>query len=227
MKHTKLLRMAFLTFTIIIFVLPLIFLNILIVSNVQASTVSTFVADPESGNTFPNFDEIRLYDTASVTVSIDPALTSWIAWNDNTSAVYTGGGCTNCLGPGSFGTDDYISLTVTNPGSSALTLTLDWNDASGNSSGPQNVIFGTADDAPDVYRSSTGPINEGGAFNSIFTVAGNYTFKFDFYNRWSYNYAHGNIYLFVEPTAVPIPSAVWLLGSGLIGIVGVRRKFKK
>jgi len=28
-------------------------------------------------------------------------------------------------------------------------------------------------------------------------------------------------------TVVPIPGAVWLLGSGLIGIVGIRRKFKK
>ena len=28
-------------------------------------------------------------------------------------------------------------------------------------------------------------------------------------------------------TNVPIPSAVWLLGSGLIGIVGIRRKLKK
>jgi len=28
-------------------------------------------------------------------------------------------------------------------------------------------------------------------------------------------------------SAVPIPGAVWLLGSGLIGIVGVRRKIKK
>jgi hypothetical protein len=27
-------------------------------------------------------------------------------------------------------------------------------------------------------------------------------------------------------SAVPIPGAVWLLGSGLIGIVGIRRKFK-
>jgi hypothetical protein len=26
---------------------------------------------------------------------------------------------------------------------------------------------------------------------------------------------------------VPIPGALWLLGSGLIGIVGIRRKFKK
>jgi len=25
---------------------------------------------------------------------------------------------------------------------------------------------------------------------------------------------------------VPIPGAIWLLGSGLIGIIGIRRKFK-
>jgi hypothetical protein len=28
-------------------------------------------------------------------------------------------------------------------------------------------------------------------------------------------------------TVVPIPGAVWLLGSGLIGLVGFRKKFKK
>ena len=27
--------------------------------------------------------------------------------------------------------------------------------------------------------------------------------------------------------AVPIPGAVWLLGTGIIGLVGIRRKFKK
>jgi len=31
----------------------------------------------------------------------------------------------------------------------------------------------------------------------------------------------------VRLSAVPIPGAVWLLGSGLIGIVGIRRKFRK
>jgi len=31
----------------------------------------------------------------------------------------------------------------------------------------------------------------------------------------------------VRDTVVPIPGAVWLLGSGLIGIVGIRRKYKK
>ncbi len=33
--------------------------------------------------------------------------------------------------------------------------------------------------------------------------------------------------LYYGVSAVPIPTAVWLLGSGLIGLVGFRRKFKK
>jgi hypothetical protein len=28
----------------------------------------------------------------------------------------------------------------------------------------------------------------------------------------------------VAPSAVPVPGAVWLLGSGLMGLVGLRRK---
>jgi hypothetical protein len=34
-------------------------------------------------------------------------------------------------------------------------------------------------------------------------------------------------YLIIEHTAVPIPGALWLLGSGLIFIVGIRKKIKK
>ena len=34
-------------------------------------------------------------------------------------------------------------------------------------------------------------------------------------------------YLSVTVSSIPIPGAVWLLGSGLIGIVGIRRKYKK
>ncbi len=30
-----------------------------------------------------------------------------------------------------------------------------------------------------------------------------------------------------ELHTVPIPGAVWLLGSGLLGLVGIRRKLKK
>jgi len=38
---------------------------------------------------------------------------------------------------------------------------------------------------------------------------------------------HPDMGSFLVSGVVPIPGAVWLLGSGLIGIVGVRRKFKK
>jgi hypothetical protein len=31
---------------------------------------------------------------------------------------------------------------------------------------------------------------------------------------------------FGEGAVVPIPGAVWLLGTGLIGLIGARRKFK-
>lgn len=36
-----------------------------------------------------------------------------------------------------------------------------------------------------------------------------------------------NVSLKVTSTPVPIPCAAWLLGSGLIGLVGLRRRFKK
>jgi len=34
------------------------------------------------------------------------------------------------------------------------------------------------------------------------------------------------IFIWADATAVPIPAAAWLLGGGLIGLVGLRRRFK-
>ncbi|OPX81634.1 MAG: hypothetical protein A4E43_00627 [Methanosaeta sp. PtaB.Bin005] len=40
-------------------------------------------------------------------------------------------------------------------------------------------------------------------------------------NPWDYHFAMDNF----TYEAVPIPSAVWLLGSGLLGLLGLKRKF--
>ena len=53
-----------------------------------------------------------------------------------------------------------------------------------------------------------GSITSGGVGNAANNLAGNINFDFN-----------------VSP--VPIPGAAWLLGSGLIGLVGIRKKFKK
>lgn len=52
--------------------------------------------------------------------------------------------------------------------------------------------------------------------------SGDFTLRFDSHN---YGKTLGNFSIYVDP--VPIPGAVWLLGSGFIGLVGLRRKFRK
>lgn len=168
------------------------------------------------------------YDFASVSRYINPALTSWVAWNDASTVRVANPGCTGgfCLGPGGFGTDDFIRLTITNPSSVSMTVDLDQNTALGNSFGPQNVIFGAAATAPDAIRTSpsfgsppstTTIFNEAGAFNSLFTTAGVYRFDFSFRNAFTNAGGHGDIYLLSDQNGVygaPGPS-VPIGGSGL------------
>jgi len=45
---------------------------------------------------------------------------------------------------------------------------------------------------------------------------------------WSIVLDSEDVYNFnLEPNAVPVPAAVWLLGTGLVGLVGIRRKMRK
>lgn len=179
------------------------------------------------------------YDFASVSRFLDPALTSWVAWNNVATVALSNAGCSafaggaagKCLGPGGFGTDDFIQLTVVNPLSVSLTVNLDQNTALGNSSGQQNVIFGTASAAPDAIRTSpffgsppsvTTIFNEAGAFNSIFTIAGTYIFNFSFRNSFTNSAGHQDIYLLAETaqpsTSVPEPATLLLLAIGLLAL---------
>jgi hypothetical protein len=45
----------------------------------------------------------------------------------------------------------------------------------------------------------------------------------------AYDQATNNAYKYgiAEYTPVPIPGAVWLFGAGLMGLVGIRRRFQK
>lgn len=45
------------------------------------------------------------------------------------------------------------------------------------------------------------------------------------FGEWSVNITAGTL-TYTNPTVVPVPAAVWLLGSGLIGLVGIARRKK-
>ena len=47
---------------------------------------------------------------------------------------------------------------------------------------------------------------------------------FGFVDYWTFPEKRSG--LLYEETVIPIPGAIWLFGTGLIGLVGVRRKFK-
>lgn len=206
----------------------------------EAAITATFVDGGFSAVGTPGGD--LQYDFATVTVFINPAVTNWVAWNDTATVSRTDGsfpGQFFLWGGGGFGTDDFIRLTVTNPSAAVLTVDLDHNNAFGAHvlTDPMQVIFGTAAAAPDALRidafgSTAGTkrvFNEGGAFNSIFTTAGNYKFDFSFRDRFAGGQGHSNVFLLVDtvPTnGVPEPSSLALFG-GLGAIVVARRLRRK
>ncbi len=150
------------------------------------------------------------FNSATVAVYVDPSRTRWIAWNDTPTVSRTQGGQpgrTFLWGGGGFGIDDFLRLTVTNPQGASMTVDMDLNDANGahRLTDPMNVIFGSAAAAPDSLRidafgQSAGTVrifDEAGAFNAIFTTAGDYTFRFGFRNLGGAA-AHADVFLLVD-----------------------------
>lgn len=149
------------------------------------------------------------YDSAIVSVTLNPSKLCWIAWNDTPEVekeVASRPGEFFLYGGSIIGTNDDIVLTVTDPDTNSQTERIDVNNNLGVSSGIQNVIFGSAMDAPDVYRKNppfgSPPdkeffLNEGGSHNDIFSKSGAYEFQFSFINRFGADGSHGNIYLLI------------------------------
>lgn len=182
------------------------------------------------------------YDSAIISVHIDPANTNWIAWNDTPTVSHTDEtlpGETFLWGGSAIGTNDFIRLTITAPDLTSEMVAMDLNNLLGQNVDPtlpMNVIYGDSTIAPDalridVFGDTAGmrfTFDEDGAFNSIFTSAGLYEFHFSFVNLIGAA-GHTDIYLLVDtmdiqPPAIPEPSTLALLVSGLGGVGFWRRR---
>jgi hypothetical protein len=53
------------------------------------------------------------------------------------------------------------------------------------------------------------------------------TLELGAYQIWVQSSGNGSFDIDFKVSAVPIPPAIWFLGSGIVGLVGVRRKFRK
>ena len=61
--------------------------------------------------------------------------------------------------------------------------------------------------------------------NSIPSLAGTLSVTFDVASGTSYFFgANANANIYTNVSAVPVPAAVWLFGSGLIGLIGLARR---
>jgi len=80
-------------------------------------------------------------------------------------------------------------------------------------------IFASDPYATNYWGDGSGNFSQNGQF-----IAGN-TYKLDLYSYAIYSDYHYESWQFnLATTPVPVPAAVWLLGSGLLGLVGFARK---
>jgi hypothetical protein len=140
------------------------------------------------------------YLTATVRACVEPERVSWIVWDNS-----PGAGSLERSGPLKGGVDDFIELTVVDPSGTSSTVNMDQNDAMGAPFGPQQVIFGSPSESPDVYRKVPfGPrageqltLDEGGAFNPVMTGPGTYVFTFRFRDNTRGGGPHGHAKVFL------------------------------
>jgi len=77
----------------------------------------------------------------------------------------------------------------------------------------------------DITKSLTETLSNGGK-------TADYSFAYTGYSGFSFGSAEGGLPAYLSITTasvnpVPVPAAVWLFGSGLLGLFGIRRKFSK
>lgn len=154
------------------------------------------------------------FHTERMTLDFDPQTTDWLAWNrfPDLRAMAAGQGQKLFLGSHRPEIDDSVVLTIRNPQGISLTVELDQNGALGAPSGPQAVIYGEASKAPDALRGDNfenpNLFNESGTHNSIFTVAGEYEFTFEFSSILTSNGGFPDVWLVMQRQPC-IAGTVW------------------
>lgn len=181
------------------------------------------------------------------TAFIDPTQTNWIAFHHAATPSthsslpgreYVGGApFVHWIGL----VNDFLDLTITNlTTNESMTRRMDYNNASGNESGIQSVIFGSADVAPDVHRLQDPfgsrnwvTLDEAGAFNSFFQTAATYEFRMTYGNTGggSFSQDHDNIYFLVnvveQTQPVPEPASAVVFALGGIGLACATRRHRR
>lgn len=130
-------------------------------------------------------------------------------------------------------TIEYVVLGVYDNVNNLVTVSFDSTWATNNAIGHSwdDVFF------PVYSGYSEGDIAQALETGDTGTLAAFISDYFDFENRWADNGETSTLVKFsngvaggtawAEATPVPIPGAVWLLGSGLIGLVAIRRRKPK
>ncbi len=130
-------------------------------------------------------------------------------------------------GSGITGINLLVNLGIEGFGALSTTFVYSHNETPNNSSSPNDIVTITnpvlnahfISGGNDYYFSLLGFSQNGGAtISNVFSTIENQANIADLY---------GIITTTPIPNPTPIPAAIWLFGSGLVGLIGIRRRFTK